>query len=95
MYQPQDVGVALAADKVADLNVGLGFTVDAALDVAVGCAEGDGTSSCAAGGKGDDVLMVSASVDSARVCLGLTGSVLVGSEWVHSVLVPTAQMLLA
>ncbi len=41
------------------------------------------------------VLMVSASVDSARVCLGLTGSVLVGSEWVHSVLVPTAQMLLA
>lgn len=41
------------------------------------------------------LLMVSASVDSARVCLGLTGSVLVGSEWVHSVLVPTAQMLLA
>lgn len=33
-----DVGVALAADKVADLNVGLGFTVVAALDVAVGCA---------------------------------------------------------
>ena len=33
-----EVGVALAADKVADLNVGLGFTVVAALNVAVGCA---------------------------------------------------------
>lgn len=33
-----EVGEALAADKVADPNVGLGFTVVAALSVAVGCA---------------------------------------------------------